>query len=176
MPKQTGIAFVVIDHLIEPRCRIRPAVRSGGLSMYRSIQVLAALHISLLCLPALAADVLGRWRTIDDESGEAKSIVEIERAAEGVYSGRIVELFNPVRPDPACDKCSDDRKGQPIIGMEIIRNMRASGTDAYSGGTILKPDEGKVYRSKMKLIENGTLLEVSGCVLFICRSQTWERI
>jgi len=144
--------------------------------MYRAIWILTLLLACLICLPALAADAAGRWRTIDDETGQAKSIVEIERSADGVYSGKVVELFNPSRPDPTCDKCSDDRKDQPVIGMEIIRNMRASGTDAYAGGTILKPDEGKVYKSKMKLVENGAKLEVSGCVLFICRSQTWERI
>jgi len=144
--------------------------------MSRAIQTLSVVLLSLICLPVFAADAVGRWRTIDDETGQAKSIVEIERSAEGVYSGRIVELFNPSRPDPACDQCSDDRKDQPITGMEIIRGMRANGADAYSGGTILKPDEGKVYRSKMKLIDHGARLEVSGCVLFICRSQTWERI
>jgi len=144
--------------------------------MFRAIQTLTIVLASSLCLPALAADAIGRWRTIDDETGEAKSIVEIERNAEGIYSGRIVELLNPSRPNPTCDQCSDDRKDQPITGMEIIRGMRASGNNAYSGGTILKPDEGKVYRSKMKLIDNGARLEVSGCVLFICRSQTWERM
>jgi len=144
--------------------------------MYPAIQILTFVLVSLLCLPAFAADAVGRWRTIDDETGEAKSIVEIERNSDGIYSGRIVELFKPSRPNPTCDKCSDDRKDQPITGMEIIRGMHASGVDAYSGGSILKPDEGKVYRSKMKLIDNGNRLEVSGCVLFICRSQTWERM
>jgi len=144
--------------------------------MQRTIQTLTIAFACLICLPALAADAVGRWRTIDDETGQAKSIVEIERNAEGIYSGRIIELFNPSRPNPTCDKCSDDRKDQPITGMEIIRGMRANGPDAYSGGSILKPDEGKVYRSKMRLTGNGDHLEVSGCVLFICRSQTWERI
>jgi len=144
--------------------------------MRRAIDSLVVLVTCFLCLPALAADAVGRWRTIDDETGQAKSIVEIERTAEGIYSGRIVELFNPSRPDPTCEKCSDDRRDQPIIGMEIIRNMRASGAAGYSGGSILKPDEGKVYRSKMKLIENGARLEVSGCIMVFCRSQTWERV
>jgi len=142
----------------------------------KSTLILAGVLASLSCLPTLAADAVGRWRTIDDQTGQAKSIVEIERNAEGVYSGRILELFNPSRPNPTCDKCSDDRMDQPITGMEIIRGMRASGADGYSGGSILKPDEGKVYRSKMKLIEGGARLEVSGCVLFICRTQTWERV
>jgi len=143
--------------------------------MQRCILTLAVGLASVLTLPALAADAAGRWRTIDDETGQPKSIVEITRADDGVYRGTIIELLNPSRPNPTCDKCSDDRKDQPITGMEIIRNMRAGSDGNYSGGTILKPDEGKVYRSKMKLIDDDTL-EVSGCVLFICRSQTWQRV
>jgi uncharacterized protein (DUF2147 family) len=126
-------------------------------------------------LPAAAADpAVGRWKTIDDETGQAKSIVEISQNANGTLNGRIVELLNPSKPNPACDKCKDDRKGKPITGMEIIRDMKPDG-DAYSGGTILKPDEGKVYKSKMELIEGGSKLEVSGCVAFICKSQVWLR-
>ena len=130
---------------------------------------------ALLASAAFAADpAVGRWKTIDDETGQAKSIVEITQGANGTLSGRIVELLNPSKPDPACDKCKDDRKGKPITGMEIIRGMKRDG-DAYAGGTILKPDEGKVYKSKMELIEGGSKLEVSGCVAFICKSQVWQR-
>ena len=126
-------------------------------------------------LPAAAADpAVGRWKTIDGDTGQAKSIVEISQNADGSLSGRIVELLNPSRPNPTCDKCKDDRKNKPITGMEIIRGMRRDGED-YAGGTILKPDEGKVYKSKMELVEGGRKLEVSGCVAFICKSQVWER-
>lgn len=126
-------------------------------------------------LPAAAADpAVGRWKTIDGDTGQAKSIVEISQNADGSLSGRIVELLNPSRPNPTCDKCKDDRKNKPITGMEIIRGMRRDGED-YAGGTILKPDEGKVYKSKMELIEGGSKLEVSGCVAFICKSQVWLR-
>jgi uncharacterized protein (DUF2147 family) len=138
-------------------------------------RLLVAAGLLALCLPALAADpAVGRWKTIDDETGQAKSIVEITQGANGTLSGRIVELLNPSKPNPACDKCKDDRKGKPITGMEIIRGMKPDG-DAYAGGTILKPDEGKVYKSKMELIEGGSKLEVSGCVAFICKSQVWQR-
>jgi len=138
-------------------------------------RLLVAAGLLALCLPALAADpAVGRWKTIDDETGQAKSIVEITQGANGTLSGRIVELLNPSKPNPACDKCKDDRKGKPITGMEIIRGMKPDG-DAYAGGTILKPDEGKVYKSKMELIEGGSKLEVSGCVAFICKSQGWQR-
>jgi len=134
----------------------------------------------LLLAPVLSSaqssdPVLGRWRTIDDQTGQAKSIVEIQRKADGTYAGRIIQLLNPSRPNPVCDKCSDDRRNQPITGMEIIRGMKAEGGGKYAGGTILKPDEGKVYKSEMQLIEGGAKLEVSGCVAFICKSQVWLR-
>ncbi|KAF1709974.1 hypothetical protein CSC70_09850 [Pseudoxanthomonas kalamensis DSM 18571] len=134
-----------------------------------------ALPLFAAALPALAADAEGRWKTIDDETGQAKSIVEITRAANGSYSGRIVELLRPSKPNPTCDKCKDDRKDKPITGMEIIRGMKKDNATRFSGGTILKPDEGKVYKSKMELIDGGQKLKVSGCIAFICKSQTWLR-
>ena len=143
----------------------------------KKLSVIALLLPALFAAgSALAADpVVGRWKTIDSDSGKPKSIVEITQAPNGVVTGRIVELLNPSKPNPVCDKCKDDRKDKPITGMEIIRGMKAEGGGKYAGGTILKPDEGKVYKSKMALIEGGRKLEVSGCVTFICKSQVWER-
>lgn len=134
-----------------------------------------AAPLIALSLSASAADAVGRWKTIDSDTGKPKSIVEISRAANGSLSGRIVELLNPSKPNPVCDKCKDDRKNKPITGMEIIRGMKADGANEWSGGTILKPDEGKIYKSKMELIDGGKKLEVSGCIAFICKSQTWIR-
>ncbi|ADV27805.1 Protein of unknown function DUF2147 [Pseudoxanthomonas suwonensis 11-1] len=137
---------------------------------------LIAVPLMALAAVASAADpVVGRWKTIDGETGKPKSYVEITQAANGTLSGRIVELINPTKPNPTCDNCKDDRKGKPITGMEIIRGMKAEGGGKYAGGTILKPDEGKVYKSKMELVEGGRKLEVSGCIAFICKSQVWER-
>lgn len=136
---------------------------------------LSTFTMLLFSFAAHASDATGRWKTIDDETGKPKSIVEITRAADGSYTGKIVELLNPSKPNPVCDKCKDDRKNKPITGMEIIRGMKADGANQWSGGTILKPDEGKVYKSKMQLLEDGKKLEVSGCVAFICKSQTWLR-
>ena len=146
---------------------------TGSKSLLAALLLPAAL---LAAGAATAADpVVGRWKTIDGDTGRPKSIVEISQAANGTLSGRIVELLNPSRPNPTCDKCSDDRKNKPITGMEIIRGMKAEGGGEYAGGTILKPDEGKVYKSKMELVEGGKKLEVSGCIAFICKSQVWER-
>ena len=140
--------------------------------------LLLALPLAMAGITAAQADnasAEGRWRQIDPDTHRAKSIVEISRTSNGALHGRIIELLNPSRPNPTCDKCSDDRKNKPITGMEIIRGMKASGSGKYAGGTILKPDEGKVYKSKMELVEGGKKLEVSGCIAFICKSQTWIR-
>ena len=144
-------------------------MRSILLSTFAVILWLAASSF------ANAAEATGRWKTIDDQTGKPKSIVEITRAADGSYTGKIVELLNPSKPNPVCDKCKDDRKNKPIIGMDIIRGMKTDGANQWSGGTILKPDEGKVYKSKMQLTDGGKTLEVSGCIAFICKSQTWIR-
>jgi len=148
-------------------------MRSTGSNTLAIAVLLPAL---LAAGSALAADTaVGRWKTIDSDTGKPKSIVEISQASNGTISGHIVELLNPSKPNPTYDKCSDDRKDKPIAGMEIIRGMKAQGGGKYAGGTILKPDEGKVYKSKMELVEGGRKLEVSGCIAFICKSQTWLR-
>ncbi len=119
--------------------------------------------------------ILGRWKTIDDVSGEARSIVEILEH-QGMVFGRIVKIFpRPnVDPDPVCDKCSpeDPRFKKKIIGMEIIRNLKKSG-DEYAGGDILDPENGKVYRSKIWV--EGKDLKVRGYWGPFYRTQTWLR-
>ena len=139
--------------------------------------LLLALPLTLVSgLASASTSAEGRWRQIDPDTKRAKSIVEISRASNGALNGRIIELINPSTPNPVCDKCTDDRKGKPMTGMEIIRGMQADGANKWKNGKILKPDEGKVYNSKMALIDGGKKLEVSGCVAFICKSQVWERI
>lgn len=119
--------------------------------------------------------VLGKWKTIDDNSGEARSIVEIAER-EGAVFGRIVRIFpRPNKdPDPVCNKCSpdDSRYNRKIVGMEIIRNLRKDGS-AYSGGDILDPENGKVYRSK--IWTEGKVLKVRGYWGPFYRTQTWQR-
>ncbi|MCF8087552.1 MAG: DUF2147 domain-containing protein [Desulfotignum sp.] len=122
------------------------------------------------------APIVGKWKTIDDETNEPKSIVQIFEK-DGQYYGKIIELF--LKPDadqnPTCDKCADDdpRKDQPTLGMEIIQDLKPDG-DVYSGGTILDPKKGKVY--KCKIWAEGDELKVQGSFLFISRTQTWHRV
>ncbi|WGL18315.1 DUF2147 domain-containing protein [Microbulbifer bruguierae] len=117
---------------------------------------------------AFANDVIGRWKTIDDETGQAKSIVEIYEQG-GKYYGRVVDLL--MKPDDTvCDACSGDNKGKKIVGMNVITNMVKTG-DRYEGGQILDPVTGKVYDCKMWL-EDGNL-KVRGYLGFFYRTQTW---
>ncbi|QCU72630.1 DUF2147 domain-containing protein [Luteimonas yindakuii] len=117
----------------------------------------------------------GRWKTIDDETGRAKSIVEIRQLDDGSLSGTVVEILQSDRgPNPTCDRCTGANKDKPIRGMTILWGLRADGSNAWAGGTILDPAKGKTYRSKAQLIDNNRL-GVSGCVAFICREQVWQR-
>ena len=120
---------------------------------------------------------LGEWKSIDDQTGKAKSIVRIAER-DGVYSGRIERLFD-APAGVVCDQCTDARRDQPIAGMTIIERMRASvdTPGLYEGGSILDPESGKVYRSRMRVIEGGRKLEVRGYVgaPMFGRTQTWVR-
>jgi len=81
--------------------------------------------------------------------------------------------------DPAakCDKCSDDRKNQPVVGMEIIRGAKkASGKNVWEDGEILDPENGKTYALRLTPIENGAKLEVRGSIGPFGRTQTWVRV
>lgn len=140
------------------------------------ITIVVALPLLALSLSAAAADATGRWKTIDDETGKVKSIVEVSRAANGSLTGKVVELVNSARgPNPVCDKCSGANKNKPIKGLTILWNLKADGANEWSGGTILDPAKGKTYKSKATLQPGGNKLDVAGCVAFFCRAQTWVR-
>jgi len=140
------------------------------------ITTLTALPLLALSMSATAADATGRWKTVDDETGRVKSIVEVSRGANGTLTGKIVEIVNSNRgPNPICDRCTGANRGKSITGMTILWNLRADGANAWSGGTILDPANGKTYKSKASLNAAGDKLDVSGCVAFICRAQTWIR-
>jgi uncharacterized protein (DUF2147 family) len=121
--------------------------------------------------------ILGKWKTIDDETGEAKSIVEIYEY-NGEVHGKIIQLFRKPEEDqdPVCDKCSDDRKNIKIVGMQIIRNMKLK-DGYYQGGTILDPKNGKVYKCELWLSGSDTnKLELRGYWGWFYRTQTWIRM
>ncbi len=117
---------------------------------------------------------VGVWRTIDDKSGEVSSEVRIVDNA-GVLSGRIEKLLRKdAKQDGVCDKCSDDRKDKPVLGMEIIRGAKQTqGQEVWEGGKILDPDNGKEYTLRLTPIEGGKKLQVRGYIAFFFRTQVW---
>ena len=124
-----------------------------------------------------AQSVTGKWKSISDETGKAKSIVEISEKDGKIY-GRIIELFREEGedPDPICDECEDDRKDKKVLGMEIIRDMKNDG-DEWEDGTICDPKDGKVYNCKLWIDEEDpNKLNVRGYVAFFFRTQYWVRV
>jgi uncharacterized protein (DUF2147 family) len=118
----------------------------------------------------------GLWESYDDHTGKASGVVRIY-AERGKFFGRIEKSFTSGDDIAVCNACTDERKGQPIIGLVVIRNVKKEG-ESYVGGDILDPDSGTVYRCKMQLENAGSQLVVRafvGVSLF-GRSQTWQRV
>lgn len=128
---------------------------------------------------AQATTPVGLWKTIDDSTKKEKSLVRIVESG-GVYSGRVEKILDAEAPkDAVCKDCTDERKDKPIVGMTIIRNMKQSADDktSFDGGDILDPKDGKVYKSRMKLVDGGGKLDVRGYIgmPMLGRTQTWTR-
>lgn len=135
-----------------------------------------------LLLASASASVLaqatpeGLWRNIDDETGKPKAEIRIVANGEGALTGKVVKALIESK-EPLCTACTDERKDQPKLGMEIIRGAKKSGTDmVWEGGNILDPENGKTYRLKMTPIEDGQKLQVRGYIGPFYRTQVWERI
>jgi uncharacterized protein (DUF2147 family) len=122
---------------------------------------------------------VGVWKTIDDKTKTERAQVRISEAG-GVFTGRIEKLLAAdAKPDSVCDKCTDDRKDKPTVGLEIIRGVKKAEADnTWDGGTILDAAEGKVYKVRMQLADGGKKLEVRGYIgaPLLGRTQTWIRI
>jgi uncharacterized protein (DUF2147 family) len=121
------------------------------------------------------ATPMGLWKVIDDETKQPLSHVRIGDAG-GVLSGRMEKLLDPSRQDAKCDQCTDERKNQRMLGMTIMGNVRAADGGIWEGGEILDPNNGKVYRVRLKLLDGGKVLEVRGYLGPFFRNQHWLRV
>ncbi|HEY1132688.1 MAG TPA: DUF2147 domain-containing protein, partial [Roseateles sp.] len=136
------------------------------------------LFAACLLAPVLAfaqSTPVGLWKTIDDDGKTEKSLVRIGEQG-GVLVGNIDKLLDPKTAiDSKCDKCTDDRKDKPVLGLQIIRGVKAESDGVWGGGEILDPNNGKTYRTRLKPVDGGKRLEVRGYIgapLF-GRTQTW---
>ncbi len=141
------------------------------------LKALLATVAIVISVPAFAQMTpVGTWRSVDESTGEPKSQITITER-DGALSGKVDALLRK-GADPAlrCTECSDDRKNEPVVGMEIIRGgKKADGRDVWEGGKILDPENGKEYRASYTPIGGGKKLEVRGYLGPFWRTQTWAR-
>ena len=137
------------------------------------------LFTTLLGLGSLASaqtsdPITGTWKTFDDETNQPAALVQIIEK-NGVFSGSITKILDTSGPS-TCDKCTDFRKGRPILGMEILSGLKKTG-EIYSGGQILDPDDGEIYKAEMKLKDQGAKLDLRAYIgiPLLGRTQTWIR-
>ncbi len=135
-----------------------------------------AAAISLASAQAQMTPV-GLWHSIDDKTGEVKGEIRITDVG-GVLSGKLERsLKKDSKPDDKCDKCVDERKDKPMVGLELIRGAKkVEGKDVWEGGKILDPEEGKEYTLRLTPMDGGKKLEVRGYIAFFFRNQTWVRV
>ncbi len=141
------------------------------------LTVLAAVLAGSAVSAAMAQTTpVGLWKTIDDKTGEVSSEVRIVDNG-GVLTGRIEKLLRKnVKPDAVCELCTDNRKNQPVLGLEIIRGAKKADDKAvWEGGKVLDPDDGKEYTLKLTPLEDGKKLQVRGYIAFFYRTQIWVR-
>jgi len=141
--------------------------------------LLAALALGLFAAIAQAQTTpAGLWKTIDDGSKKEKSLIRIVETG-GVLSGKLEKLLDAAdKPESVCDKCSDERKDKPLVGMTLIKGVKhnESNPERWDGGEILDPNNGKTYKVRLTPIEAGKKLEVRGFIGPFYRNQIWIRV
>ena len=139
-------------------------------------QILYSLFFVLVGIfTSQAQSVLGHWKTVDDETGKEKSIVEIYENNGKIY-GKVIEILDKTKEDKICVDCSGVNKGKKIKGLTIVEGLKKSGS-SWEGGTILDPNSGKVYKCNLSL-ENPDKLKVRGYIgiSLFGRTQYWQRV
>ncbi|MBQ9603129.1 MAG: DUF2147 domain-containing protein [Paludibacteraceae bacterium] len=137
--------------------------------------ILIMLALVALSSQAQVSAILGDWRTVDDKTGEKRSIVTIYKGSDGLYYGKISKMLMYTDLDLKCDQCKGEDYNAPIVGLVIIRGMKAEKGELV-GGKVLDPESGKFYYGKIylkdgKLVLRGSL-DKRG---FFGRNQTWIR-
>lgn len=119
--------------------------------------------------------VVGKWKTIDDETGKAKSIVEIYEKSGRIY-GKVIEILEEEHRKKVCSNCSGEDKNKPILGMIVIKGLTKDG-NVYTRGKILDPKNGKLYKCYITL-ESKDKLKVRGFIgiSLFGRTQYWYRV
>ena len=136
--------------------------------------ILFLIAFSLMCSSVTAQDIFGKWKTVDDETGENKSIIEIYEKGGKIF-GKVIEILEPFDKNFLCQNCEGEKKDKPVLGMVIINGLEKQGA-YYKNGTIFDAENGKEYKCRIKLDEETGLLQVRGYIAFLYLTQYWIRV
>lgn len=139
--------------------------------------ILMPLALTLLAASFTASaespSPVGRWKTLDDETGKPMTISEVYKTQNGTLAAKIVENLGL---PPTCADCSGAYKGKPIVGIVTLWNLKPI-AGGWGGGNGYKPSEDRSFKVKsVKLSADGNKLEVTGCVMMFCKTGTWVRV
>ncbi|MGA8882660.1 MAG: DUF2147 domain-containing protein [Acinetobacter sp.] len=145
----------------------------------RKFKLISALLISGLSSFTYANDITGLWKNIDDKTGSSKAVLEIRQEPNGTYTAKIIKVTpRPgYTPRETCVDCPAPYTNKPILGLDVLTGLKASGSSNFISGKILDPLSGKIYSTKAKLSPNGNRITLRGYigVSALGRSQTWIR-
>ncbi len=121
-----------------------------------------------------AQTIFGKWHSTNEDTGEVDSVIEVYKK-DGKAFAKVVEIKNPNRKNAVCDLCKGKNKNQPILGLNILTGLEKD-DDEWSGGKILDPRNGKVYKCYIKL-EEPNKLKIRGYIGFALIGKTayWTR-
>ena len=141
------------------------------------IALLSTLAATIFASQGVFAAItpVGLWKTIDEDTNQAKSYVRISQT-NGVLSGKVETILDPTKQNDICSKCDDELKDQPILGMTIITGVKAQDDGIWGDGEILDPTNGKTYTLQLTPQDEGKKLEVRGYIGFFYRNQYWLRV
>lgn len=140
----------------------------------KSTITIIALLISTIFY-SQSQSIIGKWKTIDDETGEPKSIIEIYEKSGKIY-GKVIDILDTNHRKDLCHDCSGEDVNKPIIGLTVIKGLSKDGEE-YNSGKILDPKSGKLYKCFI-VLENNNKLKVRGYIGFalLGRTQYWHRV
>ncbi len=135
-------------------------------------KILIVLLLFITSFASAQSEIIGKWKTIDDNTGEAKSIVVIYKKGSKIY-GKIDRILKESDRDKLCKECEGEDYNKPIEGMVILKGLQKDGNE-YEDGTIMDPENGKVYKCKIWVDEDDpNVLNVRGYIAFLFRTQQW---
>jgi uncharacterized protein (DUF2147 family) len=142
--------------------------------MKKSVLFSLVVFFAIIC-NVQSQSVIGKWKTVDDETGKPKSVVEIYEKSGKIY-GKIIEIFEADKRNRVCEECTGEDRNKPILGMTIIKGLRKEGSE-YGSGQILDPKNGKLYKCIITL-EGNDKLKLRGYigVSLFGRTQYWSRV